>query len=115
MKDHKLEDDGELLSLEENAGSLCDYDCKLIALNAFLYYLLESGYVKCVDLDDVLNANCSAELSEIDSVGLLALESLTGGRVLLVAGHTGGAVVEYHYCTCGLVVSHIDKGVDTCM
>ena len=57
---------------------------------------LKSLDVKGVDLDNVLDTDCTAKLGKIDGVSLLALERLTGCGMLLMSCHTGCAVVEDH-------------------
>ncbi len=63
----------------------------------------------------MLDADRLAQVVEADRFGLLAVEHLAGGCVILMSRHACGGVVEDQHGAGGLVVHHVHQGVDACV
>ena len=99
----------EFLTLEQHAGRLGYNDCKLVSENTFFDYTLKLSNVKGIYLYYVLDADRTAKLCKIDSVGILTFKRFSGSSVLLMSRHTRGAVIKDHNSAGRLIVYHIDK------
>ena len=106
---------GVLLVLEEGAGCLGDDHGELIFIDLFLDHSCHLVDVIGIHLVNIGDSDAVAQFDEIYSRHDLAGEGLARSGVILVAGHTRGAVIENDDRSVGLVVEHVDEGVDTRM
>ena len=63
----------------------------------------------------MFNAHCFTKIIDVDGIGRITLERLSGSRMILVAGHASSRVVQDNNCAGGLIVDHVHQGIDTGM
>ena len=95
--------------LEQSAGSLRDYDRRLVRSKL----LLDGGF-KALEVKRILNSDSAhtdgmAESLKIDLNGRLLADCEARGGVILVACHAGDGVIEDDNGIVAFIVNDVDK------